>query len=105
VTVDEVLEDFRRVQLAHASQGAIDTEPDFVSQAYLASALGVIDREFRLPVTWEDWELYEGDGSDEAAMVLTESLRTAEARLKSLLGQNPRETLVQLRSSLWRVSR
>lgn len=105
MSVDEIIEEFRSLQNRFTRHGATDTEPDHLAQAYLACALGLAEPEPFLPVTWEDWELYEGEGADEAARALTRGLRDAEEKLKLLLAHDPRGTFTRLRARLWRVSR
>ena len=102
-TVGDILAHLRLVQARYADQGATDTQPDAIAQLYLARAVGLADKDPWLPVTPEQWHLYEMEGADEAAKELTAALLETERLLKWLLSRDSRGTLAELRERLWRV--
>lgn len=55
--VKEAFKEFREIQSNYAHLGALDSEPQWVAENYLACALNFRAKPAKLPKTADDWEL------------------------------------------------
>lgn len=101
-TLKKAMKEFKETQMKYRDFGALDTEPDGVFQRCLHRHYE--GREYRLPTSVCDWELYSTvKGAGTAARALTSKLKKCLTVLDRITIKEQKELRAMLESELWRV--